>query len=184
MKRGLSLLLSAILCSASIIAGAADNKVLNEIVIGETVIDDYLQSLDKKGCQYGTKNWAAGLTAYSVGSVCYNLPKLESVNVIPGLDKKVIFVEIVYHKDIAGKTFMTYFDALKKNYGSPLVENIPFVGSKKAEFKTGDMSILLNEAHFEPTGIVLFMPAKIWDQTKQKEAEQKANDKKDLETLL
>lgn len=46
------------------------------------------------------------------------------------------------------------------------------------------MSILLNEAHFEPTGIVLFMPAKIWDQTKQKEAEQKANDKKDLETLL
>ena len=48
MKRGLSLLLSAILCSASIIAGAADNKVLNEIVIGETVIDDYLQSLDKK----------------------------------------------------------------------------------------------------------------------------------------
>ena len=138
----------------------------------------------KKGCQYSTKNWAAGLTAYSVSSACYNLPMLKSVDVIPGLDKKVIFVEIVYHKDIAGRTFMTYFEALKKNYGSPLVENIPFVGSKKAEFKAGDMSILLNEVHFEPTGIVLFMPAKIWDQTKQKEAEKKANDKKDLETLL
>ena len=184
MKRGLSFLLSAILCSASIMASAADNKVLNEIVIGETVIDDYLQSLDKKGCQYGTKSWAAGLTAYSVNYACYNLPSVQSVDVIPGLDKKITFVEIVYHKDIAGRTFMTYFEALKKNYGSPLVENIPFVGSKEAEFKAGDMSILLNEAHLDYTWIVLFMPANIWDQTKQKETEQKANDKKDLETLL
>ena len=184
MKRGLSFLLSAILCSASVMASAADNKVLNEIVIGETVIDDYLQSLDKKGCQYSKKGWAAGLTAYSVSSACYNLPRIESVDVIPGLDKKVVFVEIVYSKDISGKTFMTYFDALKKNYGAPLSQNIPFVGSKKAEFKDGDVSIVLNEAHFDRTGIVLFMPAKIWDQTKQKEAEQKVNDKKELETLL
>lgn len=86
IKRGLFLLLSAILCSTSIIADATDNKVLNEIVIGETVIDDYLQSLDKKGCQYSTKNWAAGLTAYSLSSACYNLPMLKSVDVIPGLE--------------------------------------------------------------------------------------------------
>ncbi len=50
-------IVTAVICSVFALAGsndvlAGDNKVLNEIVIGQTPVADYLQSIKKRGCRY------------------------------------------------------------------------------------------------------------------------------------
>ena len=179
---------TAVICSVFALAGsnvvlAGDNKVLNEIVIGQTPVADYLQSIKKRGCRYQKTTWA-GMSGYSIAPGCYNLPAVKNIYVVNAVNKYVTFVEITYQKSFGGQAFNSYLNALKKNYGRPVKSSIPYVGNKSAEFKSGNLSIVMEEPHMGWEGSIMFLPTQIWEEAQKESLQKQANNQKELESLL
>jgi len=137
---------------------------------------------DKSTTTLGINKYSRG-PMYEVSAADIDFRNLKRVILVCGSNDTVVAVIAKLQKKFGGATFDRLVEILTRKYQSVSVER-PHVGNRNAEFRSGDISIKVDEPHMSHTTELVYMTSEMMRSYERGQRQQKQEQNKTEESAL